>query len=195
MQVSKDPVGHKGARLTTQISLAGRFLVYVPGGTSTGISRKLPDTERKRLKEILREIVPADAGVIIRTASEGVSEEELSRDVTRLQTQWATIEEQAAKAKDGKSGSPQALYEEPDLLVKVVRDLFNEDFSKLVIEGEKAWNTVETYIKTVAPDLLPRVERHDPAPAPRTSSRPTASTSSSRRHSIGKSGCLPVARW
>lgn len=164
VQVSKDPVGHKGARLTTQISLAGRFLVYVPGGTSTGISRKLPDTERKRLKEILREIVPADAGVIIRTASEGVSEEELSRDVSRLQTQWATIEEQAAKAKDGKSGSPQALYEEPDLLVKVVRDLFNEDFSKLVIEGEKAWNTVETYIKTVAPDMLPRVERHDPAP-------------------------------
>lgn len=164
VQVSKDPVGHKGARLTTQISLAGRFLVYVPGGTSTGISRKLPDTERKRLKEILREIVPADAGVIIRTASEGVSEEELARDVTRLQTQWATIEEQAGKAKDGKSGSPQALYEEPDLLVKVVRDLFNEDFSKLVIEGEKAWNTVETYIKTVAPDLLSRVERHDPAP-------------------------------
>ncbi|WP_420881561.1 translation initiation factor IF-2 N-terminal domain-containing protein, partial [Rhodococcus sp. (in: high G+C Gram-positive bacteria)] len=164
VQVSKDPVGHKGARLTTQISLAGRFLVYVPGGTSTGISRKLPDTERKRLKEILREIVPADAGVIIRTASEGVSEEELARDVTRLQTQWTTIEEHAAKAKDGKSGSPQALYEEPDLLVKVVRDLFNEDFSKLVIEGEKAWNTVETYIKTVAPDLLSRVERHDPAP-------------------------------
>ncbi|GAB2630506.1 translation initiation factor IF-2 N-terminal domain-containing protein [Prescottella soli] len=164
VQVSKDPVGHKGARLTTQISLAGRFLVYVPGGTSTGISRKLPDTERKRLKEILREIVPADAGVIIRTASEGVSEEELSRDVTRLQSQWATIEEQAAKAKDGKSGSPQALYEEPDLLVKVVRDLFNEDFSKLVIEGEKAWSTVESYIKTVAPDLLPRVERHDSEP-------------------------------
>ncbi|QCQ93888.1 Rne/Rng family ribonuclease [Rhodococcus sp. SGAir0479] len=164
VQVSKDPVGHKGARLTTQISLAGRFLVYVPGGTSTGISRKLPDTERKRLKEILREIVPADAGVIIRTASEGVSEEELARDVTRLQTQWETIEEQATKAKEGKSGTPQALYEEPDLLVKVVRDLFNEDFSKLVIEGEKAWNTVETYIKTVAPDLLPRVERHDPEP-------------------------------
>ncbi|WP_430333213.1 translation initiation factor IF-2 N-terminal domain-containing protein [Rhodococcus sp. ACT016] len=164
VQVSKDPVGHKGARLTTQISMAGRFLVYVPGGTSTGISRKLPDTERKRLKEILREIVPADAGVIIRTASEGVSEEELSRDVTRLQTQWATIQEQAQKAQDGKSGSPQALYEEPDLLVKVVRDLFNEDFSKLVIEGEKAWNTVESYIKNVAPDLLPRVERHDPEP-------------------------------
>ncbi|MFE3291615.1 Rne/Rng family ribonuclease, partial [Rhodococcus sp. NPDC059234] len=161
VQVSKDPVGHKGARLTTQISLAGRFLVYVPGGSSTGISRKLPDTERKRLKEILREIVPPEAGVIIRTASEGVSEEELARDVKRLQTQWSDIEEQAAAADKGKSGNPKALYEEPDLLVKVVRDLFNEDFAKIVIEGEKSWSTVENYIKTVAPDLLPRVEKYD----------------------------------
>ncbi|RBO88442.1 translation initiation factor IF-2 N-terminal domain-containing protein [Nocardia puris] len=158
VQVSKDPVGHKGARLTTQISLAGRFLVYVPGGTSTGISRKLPDTERKRLKEILREIVPADAGVIIRTASEGVAEAELARDVERLQATWRSIEEQAAKEK---SGAPKTLYEEPDLLVKVIRDLFNEDFSKLVIEGDRAWNTVESYIRTVAPDLLARVARHE----------------------------------
>nr|WP_306361588.1 translation initiation factor IF-2 N-terminal domain-containing protein [Nocardia sp. CC227C] len=157
VQVSKDPVGHKGARLTTQISLAGRFLVYVPGGTSTGISRKLPDTERKRLKEILRDIVPQDAGVIIRTASEGVSESELARDVQRLQKTWRTIEEQA---KNG-SGAPKTLYEEPDLLVKVVRDLFNEDFSKLVIEGERAWTTVENYVRTVAPDMLTRVERHE----------------------------------
>ncbi len=161
VQVSKDPVGHKGARLTTQISLAGRFLVYVPGGSSTGISRKLPDTERKRLKEILREVVPAEAGVIIRTAAEGVSEDELARDVQRLQTQWASIEEQAAKLEADGSGQPKTLYEEPDLLVKVIRDLFNEDFSKLVIEGENAWNTVENYIRTVAPDMLPRVERHD----------------------------------
>ncbi|MET8424594.1 translation initiation factor IF-2 N-terminal domain-containing protein [Nocardia sp. NPDC004860] len=157
VQVSKDPVGHKGARLTTQISLAGRFLVYVPGGTSTGISRKLPDTERKRLKEILRDIVPQDAGVIIRTASEGVSEAELARDVERLQATWRTIEEQS---KNG-SGAPKTLYEEPDLLVKVVRDLFNEDFSKLVIEGERAWTTVENYVRTVAPDMLARVERHE----------------------------------
>ncbi|RVW04821.1 translation initiation factor IF-2 N-terminal domain-containing protein [Rhodococcus spongiicola] len=164
VQVSKDPLGHKGARLTTQISLAGRFLVYVPKGNSTGISRKLPDTERKRLKEILREIVPADAGVIIRTASEGVSEEELSRDVNRLQTEWTRIQEQADKAQAKGNGNPQVLYEEPDLLVKVVRDLFNEDFSKLVIEGEKAWSTVEAYIENVAPDLLPRATRHDPAP-------------------------------
>ena len=162
VQVSKDPVGHKGARLTTQISLAGRFLVYVPGGTSTGISRKLPDTERKRLKEILRDVVPPEAGVIIRTAAEGVSEEELARDVQRLQSQWAEIEEHAAAADKGKSGNPKALYEEPDLLVKVVRDLFNEDFSKIVIEGEKSWSTVENYIRTVAPDLLPRVERYEP---------------------------------
>ncbi len=159
VQVSKDPVGHKGARLTTQISLAGRFLVYVPGGTSTGISRKLPDTERKRLKEILRDIVPADAGVIIRTASEGVAEAELARDVERLQATWRTIEEQAAK----ENGAPKTLYEEPDLLVKVIRDLFNEDFSRLVIEGERAWSTVEKYIGTVAPDLLARVSRHDNA--------------------------------
>ncbi|MBF6356937.1 translation initiation factor IF-2 N-terminal domain-containing protein [Nocardia higoensis] len=157
VQVSKDPVGHKGARLTTQISLAGRFLVYVPGGTSTGISRKLPDTERKRLKEILREIVPADAGVIIRTASEGVSEAELARDVERLQSTWRAIEEQSTK--DG--GGPKTLYEEPDLLVKVIRDLFNEDFSQLVIEGDRAWTTVENYIRTVAPDLLARVSRHE----------------------------------
>ncbi|UFT00310.1 translation initiation factor IF-2 N-terminal domain-containing protein [Nocardia huaxiensis] len=157
VQVSKDPVGHKGARLTTQISLAGRFLVYVPGGTSTGISRKLPDTERKRLKEILRDIVPQDAGVIIRTASEGVSEPELAKDVERLQKAWRAIEEQS---KNG-SGAPKTLYEEPDLLVKVVRDLFNEDFSKLVIEGERAWSTVENYVRTVAPDLLARVERYD----------------------------------
>ncbi|MEU0504073.1 translation initiation factor IF-2 N-terminal domain-containing protein [Nocardia sp. NPDC005998] len=158
VQVSKDPVGHKGARLTTQISLAGRFLVYVPGGSSTGISRKLPDTERKRLKEILRDIVPADAGVIIRTASEGVSEAELARDVERLQATWRTIEK-ASEAKD--SGSPKTLYEEPDLLVKVIRDLFNEDFSRLVIEGERSWSTVENYIRTVAPDMLARVSRHE----------------------------------
>ncbi|KAF0845874.1 translation initiation factor IF-2 N-terminal domain-containing protein [Nocardia caishijiensis] len=158
VQVSKDPVGHKGARLTTQISLAGRFLVYVPGGTSTGISRKLPDTERKRLKEILREIVPADAGVIIRTASEGVSEPELARDVERLQATWRTIEE---ASKNAAKDAPKALYEEPDMLVKVIRDLFNEDFAKLVIEGDRAWSTVENYVRTVAPDLLPRVNRHE----------------------------------
>ncbi|PHV64581.1 Rne/Rng family ribonuclease [Williamsia muralis] len=165
VQVSKDPVGHKGARLTTQISLAGRYLVYVPGGGSTGISRKLPDTERKRLKQILGKIVPDDAGVIIRTASEGVSAEELTADIERLQQQWETINTATSAAGSSKSGAPQTLYEEPDLLVKVVRDLFNEDFKKLIVEGNGAWNQVENYVRGVAPDLLDRTERFEKAHA------------------------------
>ncbi|WP_278315120.1 translation initiation factor IF-2 N-terminal domain-containing protein [Lolliginicoccus levis] len=158
VQVSKDPVGHKGARLTTQVSLAGRFLVYVPDGSSTGISRKLPDNERRRLKEILREIVPDDAGVIVRTASEGVPAEELARDVDRLRKLWASISEES-KADKGKA--PRSLYEEPDLLVKVVRDMFNEDFAQLVVQGDRVWDTVEGYVRKVAPDLLDRVVKHD----------------------------------
>ncbi|MGH3910473.1 MAG: Rne/Rng family ribonuclease, partial [Pseudonocardiaceae bacterium] len=168
VQVTKDPVGHKGARLTTQISLPGRFLVYVPGGRATGISRKLPDNERKRLKEVLKRIVPEEAGVIIRTASEGVSEEELARDVRRLQAQWEVIQGRSGTAA-GSSGSkssgskikaPELLYEEPDLLVKVVRDLFTEDFRELVVQGHDAWDTVEGYVKHVAPDLMSRVRRY-----------------------------------
>ncbi|PKZ67191.1 ribonuclease E [Gordonia terrae] len=161
VQVSKDPVGHKGARLTTQISLAGRYLVYVPGGSSTGISRKLPDVERKRLKQILAKLVPDEAGVIIRTASEGVSAEELGADIARLESQWKTIDEAVAQAKKGGSSNPKPLYEEPDLLVRVVRDLFNEDFKKLVVEGDKAWNLVEGYVSSVASDLMERVEKFD----------------------------------
>src|SRR5947209_2187557 len=166
VQVTKDPVGHKGARLTTQISLPGRFLVYVPGGRATGISRKLPDTERKRLKEVLKRIVPDDAGVIIRTASEGVSEDELARDVRRLQAQWEVILSKSGTSPDGSGGSaskataPELLYEEPDLLVKVVRDLFTEDFRELVVQGDDAWDTVDGYVRHVAPDLMPRVRRY-----------------------------------
>ncbi|MDQ3760835.1 MAG: ribonuclease E/G [Actinomycetota bacterium] len=163
VQVTKDPVGHKGARLTTQISLPGRFLVYVPGGRATGISRKLPDTERKRLKEVLKRIVPEDAGVIIRTASEGISEEELARDVRRLQAQWEVIQNKSGVSPDSsgaKVTAPELLYEEPDLLVKVVRDLFTEDFRELVVQGDDAWETVEGYVKHVAPDLMPRVRRY-----------------------------------
>ncbi|MFE0747531.1 translation initiation factor IF-2 N-terminal domain-containing protein [Gordonia sp. NPDC058843] len=161
VQVSKDPVGHKGARLTTQISLAGRYLVYVPGGSSTGISRKLPDVERKRLKQILAKLVPDEAGVIIRTASEGVSAEELGADIARLEAQWKTIDESVTQAKKGGSSNPKPLYEEPDLLVRVVRDLFNEDFKKLVVEGDKAWNLVEGYVSSVASDLMERIEKFD----------------------------------
>ena len=157
VQVTKDPVGHKGARLTTQISLPGRFLVYVPGGGATGISRKLPDNERKRLKDILKRVVPEDAGVIIRTASEGIAEEELARDVTRLQAQWQVIKDKAATPK---AQAPQLLYEEPDLLVKVVRDLFTEDFSALIVQGADAWETIDGYVRHVAPDLQDRLRKH-----------------------------------
>ena len=98
VQVTKDPIGQKGARLTSQISLPGRYLVYVPGGGMSGISRKLPDNERTRLKQILKQLVPEDAGVIVRTAAEGVSEEELTRDVNRLRAQWEDIEHKTTAA-------------------------------------------------------------------------------------------------
>ncbi|MGE2723833.1 Rne/Rng family ribonuclease [Mycolicibacterium pulveris] len=162
VQVSKDPVGHKGARLTTQVSLAGRYLVYVPGASSTGISRKLPDTERQRLKEILREVVPQDAGVIIRTASEGVKEEDIRSDVERLQKRWTEIEAKAAEITEKKAGAAVALYEEPDVLVKVIRDLFNEDFTGLIVSGDDAWKTITEYVNVVAPELLPRMTKYEP---------------------------------
>jgi ribonuclease E len=158
VQVTKDPIGHKGARLTSQISLAGRFLVYVPDGTTSGISRKLPDTERNRLKTLLKEIVPEQAGVIVRTAAEGASEDELTRDVERLKARWEDIEKKAGN----KSAGAQLLYGEPDLTLKVVRDLFTEDFAKLVIEGDDAWDTVQGYVAHVAPDLEDRLERYEP---------------------------------
>ena len=166
VQVSKDPVGHKGARLTTQVSLAGRYLVYVPGASSTGISRKLPDTERQRLKEILREVVPADAGVIIRTASEGVKEEDIRVDVNRLQERWTKIAEEAETVKAKAAGAAVALYEEPDVLVKVIRDLFNEDFSGLIVSGDAAWETITEYVTSVAPELLPKLTKYEPAGGP-----------------------------
>ncbi len=166
VQVSKDPVGHKGARLTTQVSLAGRYLVYVPGASSTGISRKLPDTERQRLKEILREVVPADAGVIIRTASEGVKEDDIRADVTRLQEHWNSIAEEAERIKGTRAGAAVALYEEPDVLVKVIRDLFNEDFSNLIVSGDHSWDTITGYVNSVAPELLSKLTKYEPAAGP-----------------------------
>ncbi|WP_254367621.1 Rne/Rng family ribonuclease [Microbacterium sp. NC79] len=156
VQVTKDPVGHKGARLTSQISLPGRYLVYVPGGAMNGISRKLPDTERARLKRILKEVLPESSGVIVRTAAEGATEEQLTVDVQRLTAQWEHI------AKVSESGqAPQLLHSEPDLLVKIVRDVFNEDFTKMIIQGDEAQRTIENYLAGVAPDLLERVERYD----------------------------------
>jgi len=156
VQVTKDPVGHKGARLTSQISLPGRYLVYVPGGSMTGISRKLPDVERNRLKRILKDRLPEQAGVIVRTAAEGASEEELTHDINRLRAQWEGIESQS---KSTKILAPELLYGEPDLTIKVVRDVFNEDFSKLIVSGEEAWDTIEAYVTYVAPDLVGRLEK------------------------------------
>ena len=155
VQVTKDPIGHKGARLTSQVSLAGRYLVLVPGGSMTGISRKLPDTERSRLKAILKKVVPEGAGVIVRTAAEGASEEELSRDVARLTAQWEDIEKKAAKG----SSAPTLLYGEPDMTIRVVRDIFNEDFNSLVVSGDDAWDMLEAYVGHVAPDLRDRMSR------------------------------------
>ena len=155
VQVTKDPVGHKGARLTSQVSLPGRYLVYVPGGSMNGISRKLPDTERARLKKILKEVLPDDAGVIVRTAAEGATEEQLTLDVQRLTSQWAEIE-RAVETQQ----APALLHSEPDLLLKIVRDVFNEDFQKLIIAGDDAQATIEKYLTAVAPDLLDRVERY-----------------------------------
>ncbi|MEH1011931.1 Rne/Rng family ribonuclease [Micromonospora sp. CPCC 206060] len=155
VQVTKDPIGHKGARLTSHIALSGRHLVYVPHGNASGISRKLPDNERKRLRDVLKKLVPDGAGVIVRTAAEGASEDELARDVKRLQAQWEDIE---AKATEG--GAPVLLYEEPDLVIRVVRDLFNEDFRELVVQGEESYEMVESYLSHVSPDLVTRLHRH-----------------------------------
>jgi ribonuclease E len=159
VQVTKDPIGHKGARLTSQISLPGRYLVFVPEGSMTGISRKLPDTERSRLKGILKEVLPDSAGVIVRTAAEGASEEELRADVERLTRTWEKIQAKAESKAKAKGGAPVQVHGEPDLTVRVIRDVFNEDFGKLVVSGEQAWSEVSDYVGDVAPDLAERLEK------------------------------------
>ncbi|MDF1478751.1 Rne/Rng family ribonuclease [Leifsonia sp. H3M29-4] len=156
VQVTKDPVGHKGARLTSQVSLPGRYLVYVPNGSMSGISRKLPDTERARLKKILKEVLPENVGVIVRTAAEGATEEQLTLDVQRLTNQWAEISRQVETVQ-----APALLHSEPDLLIKIIRDVFNEDFHRLVIEGDDARQTIESYLRAVAPDLIDRVASYE----------------------------------
>ena len=160
VQVSKDPVGAKGARLTNHVSIPGRYIVYAPGGHLSGISRKLPESERRRLKEILSDLVGESASVIVRTAAEGASEEELVRDVNRLKAQWEDIERKVASG-----NAPQQLYAEPDLTVRIVRDLFTEDFSELIISGNggmtDAYDSVEAYVSHVGPHLKDRLRRWD----------------------------------
>ena len=155
VQVTKDPIGHKGARLTSQITLAGRYLVLVPGSTVLGISRKLPDPERNRLKKILKEVVPEGTGVIVRTASEGASEQQLRDDVERLTKQWDKIEKKVATTRK----APVLLRGEPEMVVRVVRDLFNEDVTRLTVQGEETWQTVHEYVEELSPELLDRLEK------------------------------------
>ena len=166
VQVTKDPIGHKGARLTSQITLAGRYLVLIPGGSMMGISRKLPDKERARLKKILKAVVPSGSGVIVRTAAEGASEEQIRDDVARLTRQWEDIEKKRTSTKS----APTLLRGEPELAVRVVRDIFNEDFTKLVIEGRDTYATVKEYVDELSPELSDRVEQW-----------------------VGHGGCLPCA--
>jgi Rne/Rng family ribonuclease len=156
VQVTKDPIGQKGARLTSQISLPGRYLVYVPGGAMSGISRRLPDQERSRLKSILKNLIPEEAGVIVRTASEGASEEELEQDVIRLKAQWDDIQEQA---ENPSTTAPSLLYSEPDLTVRVIRDIFNEDFRRLIVQGDQAWDDINNYLGQIAPELVAKIEK------------------------------------
>ncbi|MDA2998132.1 MAG: Rne/Rng family ribonuclease, partial [Actinomycetota bacterium] len=156
VQVTKDPIGQKGARLTSQISLPGRYLVYVPGGGMSGISKRLPDNERNRLKSILKNLIPEQAGVIIRTAAEGVPEAELERDVLRLKAQWEDIEK---KANSSSTSAPSLLYGEPDLTVRVIRDIFNEDFNKMLVQGDQAWDDIQNYIGHIAPELANKIEK------------------------------------
>jgi ribonuclease E len=156
VQVTKDPIGGKGARLTAQISMPGRYLVLVPNSNVTGISRRVPDAERRRLKAILKKIRPEGHGVIVRTAAEGADEEALEADVRRVLDEWYAIEKRAKRAK-----APAILYEEPELTVRVVRDLFtDEEYRELVTDSERVYTLVTQYLSGVAPDVLPKVRLH-----------------------------------
>ena len=188
VQVTKDPIGHKGARLTSHVALSGRHLVYVPNGNASGISRKLSDVERKRLRDILKNLVPDGAGVIVRTAAEGATEEELARDVKRLQAQWEDIQAKAEPV-----AAPALLYQEPDLVIRVVRDLFNEDFRELVIQGTEAYEMVESYLSHVSPDLVePDASAHRDR---RRLRGECASTSRSSRGWTARCSCPPAGTW
>jgi len=155
VQVTKDPIGAKGARLTAQVSLAGRYLVLQPEDNTFGISRRLPETERSRLRDILKEVRPKGLGLIVRTAAEGASADDLRADLARLQARWETVERKAKK-----SSAPAVIYSEPELVVRVIRDIFSPDFVELVVDGDDLYQRVEEYLTEVAPDLLPKLHKH-----------------------------------
>jgi ribonuclease E len=157
VQVTKNPIAHKGARLTQEVSLAGRFLVMVPNEPDTyGISKRLPDDERKRLRKILDGIRPDDAGLIVRTAAEGATREELEGDVRRLRNQWEQISALAAKAKSAK-----LLYQEPDLVLRLIREEFTKEYRGIVIDDRRLYEETKGYVEAIAPELGDRVEYYD----------------------------------
>jgi ribonuclease E len=157
VQVTKDPIGGKGARLTQEISLPGRYLVFVPDSDIFGISRRLPDKERARLKDILKKVRPNGHGVIVRTAAEDAQAEDLEADLERLQIEWTNI---AKSAKKGKA--PRVLYEEPELTVRVVRDLFTGgEFKEMITDSREVYEQVVAYLRSVAPDLAQKVQMHE----------------------------------
>ncbi len=156
-QVTKNPIGAKGARLTQEVSLPGRFVVLIPNSKTYGISKRLPDDERKRLRAILDKVKPAEHGVIVRTAAENVVEEELRADVERLLSQWSQIDELARRTQ-----TPALLYREPDMAVRVIREEFNSDYRGVVIDDRAMFEEVKAYVGAISPTLADRVEYYDP---------------------------------
>jgi ribonuclease E len=157
VQVTKNPIGAKGARLTQEVSLAGRFVVMVPGQPDTyGISKRLPDDERRRLRRVLEGLRPPDAGLIVRTAAEGATAEELERDVRRLREQWEQISALAARSKPGR-----LLYQEPPLVLRLLREEFTKEYRGVVIDDRALYEEVRGYVEAVAPELADRVEYYD----------------------------------
>jgi len=155
VQAVKDPMKTKGARLTTEISLPGRFLVLVPNGEGQGVSRRLDDEERQRLKDILKKIAPKDAGVIVRTAAEGASAEDIERDLVFLQKLWKSIQQRAKEAKP-----PELIYQEAELPLRVIRDLFTDNFERALIDNDRAFKRVTGYLKKTSPHMVDRVVRY-----------------------------------
>ncbi len=155
VQAVKDPMKTKGARLTTEISLPGRFLVFVPQGEGLGVSRRLDDAERSRLKEIIKELDTKEGGIIVRTAAEGASAEDIQRDLVFLQRLWKTIQANAKAAK-----APALVYQEAELPLRIVRDLFAGDFERALIDHERTYKRIVGYLKKTSPHMLERVHRY-----------------------------------
>jgi ribonuclease E len=160
-QVTKNPIAHKGARLTQEVSLPGRFVVLIPNSTTYGISKRLPDDERKRLRQILDRVKPSQHGLIVRTAAEGVTREEIEADVLRLLAQWDQIEALAKTVQ-----APALLYREPDMAVRVIREEFNDNYRGVVIDDEALYQDVRDYVGSISPALADRVEFYDKSVEP-----------------------------